>query len=230
MKKNQIDNNNVCLSKAELINRIISDKAEAKNMSEFEVIEQIMIFDGLLPRNSTARTIIEEHLYGNESNIGKTLSNLFSINSDGEKSKHSTRYENFLKLVHYARNQECICNTILTGKEKILPHCILQIESVIKRLEMLENKDKDYENKIIYSNEVKFGKDLLLELKNEPQCSHIFNFYTIIINNWKDLKGWSITYSLLNDLVLLEPKWRNNFETRLELLEIINEISNEWTD
>ncbi len=228
MARQQTDKKIICLVKSALINGIISDRSEIKNISESAVIEQILI-DHILPQNKIARDIVEEYLYGNERNIGKTLSALFSYNSIGGELQWSSRYHNFIKLVQYAKYQECLCNTALTGKEELLPHCILQIESVIKKLETLANTDKNDEHKLIYKNEATWGKELLLELKNQPQYSHLFNFYTLILNNWNDLKGWNITYRLLNDLVLLEPNWRNNYETRTELLEIIIEISNEWS-
>ena len=66
------------------------------------------------------------------------------------------------------------------------------------------------------------------ELQVEPQHIKYLNIYKLLLNNWQDLKGWSITYRLLSDLASMEKGWRNTPEVRTKLLKILKEISNEW--
>lgn len=54
--------------------------------------------------------------------------------------------------------------------------------------------------------------------------------YQLLLNNWEDLKGWSITYRLLADLAVLEKGWRDTAETRTELLQLMKNVSAEWDD
>ena len=84
--------------------------------------------------------------------------------------------------------------------------------------------------KYLYQKEAEWTKELLSELREEPQHRRYTNIYQLILNNWENLKGYSVTYRLLADLAVLEKGWRNTAETRTELLNILKTVSIEWND
>lgn len=225
MARQKTEKKLISFVKSDLINRLVKDEAEKENRSESSIIEQT-ILDSFLPKNKNARCIIETYLYTDEGSIGNTLAALFSYNAAG--TNWASVHDNFLPLVKFAKSQEVFCNTTLSGKEDELYHCYSQIESIIDKLERVAVDDSEHEKD--YLREADWARHLLHELKEEPQCSHLINFYVLILNNWEDLKGWSITYRLLMDLAILEKGWRNDYETRTELLELVKVISAEWNE
>lgn len=225
MARQKTEKKLISFVKSTLINRLVKDEAEKENRSESAIIEQT-ILDSFLPKNKNARCIIETYLYDDEGSIGSTLAALFSYNAAG--TNWASVHDNFLPLVQFAKSQEVFCNTTLSGNEDELYHCYSQIESIINKLERMAGDDSEHEKE--YLREADWARHLLQELKEEPQCSRLTNFYVLILNNWEDLKGWSITYRLLMDLAILEKGWRNDYETRTELLELVKAISIEWNE
>lgn len=225
MARQKAEKKLISFVKSDLVNKLIKDRAGIENRSESSVIEQT-ILDSFLPVRKSARDIIENYLYCDGGNIADTLAALFGNNAAG--TNWNSRYDNFLSLVQFAKSQEALSGTTLCGKEDELHHCCSQLESVVDKLERLA--ESDTEHKISYLNEADFGKHLLLELREEPENSHLINLYALIINNWGDLKGWSITYRLLMDLARLGNYRNNDCASRTELLDIVNRISAEWDE
>lgn len=52
--------------------------------------------------------------------------------------------------------------------------------------------------------------------------------YDLVLHNWSDLKGWSITFRFLSDIVQLDASWRTDPEVRLGLLDLMKSVSKEW--
>lgn len=133
-------------------------------------------------------------------------------------------------LEQFAKTQECFCDTIPTGEERELYHCCSQLDSVVTKLEHLADETADRTKRYTYQKEAKWARNLLTELREEPQYSRYVDFYQLLLNNWEDLKGWSITYRLLADLAVLEKGWRDTAKTRTELLQLMKNVSAEWDD
>lgn len=162
---------------------------------------------------------ILSELYSRKGSVKKTLYDLFTENAaKGEKTGMS-KYSNFLDLVEFAKSEECRYNSILNGRKNELSLCCSQIEAVLEMLKKHKRND-----------EAAWGKELLDELKNEPYCSHLCNFYLLITKNWEILKDWSVTYQLLANLVKLEPQWFDDVETKERLAKIIRKLSDKWKD
>lgn len=208
-----------------LIERLVKDEAEIENRSESAIIEKHLI-DSFLPTEKNARCWAMNFLYSEDGGIGQTLNAVFATNAAGVYL--NSRYDNLLPIVQFAKTQECFCNTTPNGEERELYHFCSQLDSVCKRLELLSEERPD--KKIEYLNEAEWGRELLKEATNEPQFMRYVNIYQLLLNNWEDLKGWSITYRLLSDLAVLEKGWRNSPEARNELLSILKSVSNEWKD
>lgn len=214
MARAKTDKKLVSFVKAGLINKLVKDKAEIENRSESAIMEEILL-DAMLPEEKEARFVAENYLYGENGNIGRALEALFANNSAGVGKAWSSKYDNFEELMKFAKTESSLYNqTILTGEERELPHMKSQFRAVIDALKNESEKE--------------FAQTLLEELETEPQFSRFGNIYQILANNWEDLKGWSITYRLLADLVSLETSWRDTADARAELLEIIKRTSSEW--
>lgn len=229
MARNKTEKTTISFEKPELIKRLVGDIAIKENRSLSAIIEKIVL-ESLLPKNSDAKWIAEHYLYGENGGIGKALSATFEMNSAG--INWGTKYGDLFPLVRFASTQEVFCGVPLTGEEVELHHTSLQIQSVIERLNIRASEAEeagDAEKKQYYLKEADWGCELLRELEEEPQMSHLINFYKLLMNSWEDFKDWSITYRLLKDLVDLEKGWRNDPEANIELLFILKTISENWT-
>ncbi|WP_164174083.1 hypothetical protein [Ruminococcus flavefaciens] len=209
--------------KANLVDNLLKDKAEIEHRSKSSVAEQL-ILDSLLPENSIARDIVSTYLYNDDNPIGNTLSAIFSYNAAGVNWKSVN--DNLIPLVQFAKKQLVYCSTPLSGDEPELYHCISQIETIIDMLLALAEEKPEMKSNILH--EAEYTRVLLKDLQERPNHVKLFNFYQILLNNWEYFKTSTITYRLLMDLTLLEKGWRNYAEIRMELLQIINDVSKEW--
>ena len=209
--------------KANLIDNLLKDKAEIEHRSKSSVAEQI-ILDSFLPQNDTARFIVSTYLFDDDNPIGNTLFAIFSYNAAGINWKSVN--DNLIPLVQFAKKQLVYRSTPLIGDEPELYHCISQIETIADMLETLADKMPELKSNILH--EAEYTRALLKDLRERPNHVKLFNFYQILLNNWEYFKDSTMTYRLLMDLAILEKGWCNYAETRMELLNIINDISKEW--
>ena len=225
MARNKTEKITLSFEKVNLVKKLVGDIAIKENRSLSAIIENI-ILTTLMPENSDTKWIIEKYLYSENGGIGKALTAEFENNSVGVN--WNAVHDNLLPLVQFASTQEVFCKSVLNGNEAELPHTILQVQSVLDRLNKLSEEATDSKKKLYYKKEAEWGAELLKELKEEPQYSRLNNFYQLLLNSWEDFKDWTITYRLLADLAKLEKGWRNDPEARMELLQILKNISAEW--
>jgi hypothetical protein len=197
-----------------LIDKVIEAKATLENKSKSAVLEEIITRE-LLPEDKEARYVIENLLFCENGGICKALEVLFANNAAGTGA-WASKHDNFGELVRFAKTESCLYNqTILSGNESELPHLKSQYKNVIDKL--TDENQKEYAN-AIYE-----------ELDKEPQFTRLGNIYQILQNDWENLKGWSITYRLLADMVRVEKdNWRDTVEAKAELMEIIKNTASEW--
>ena len=188
--RKQTDKKLISFSKLSLIDRFVKDEAEIENRSESAIIEAHLL-ESFLPKERNVRFWTEHYLYSEDGGIGKTLAAIFSTNAAGVD--WGSKYDNLLPIVEFAKTQECFCDTLPTGEERELHHCCSQLDSVATKLEHLADEATDRTKKYTYQKEAKWARELLVELREEPQYSSYVNLYQLLLNNWDDLKGWSIT-------------------------------------
>lgn len=225
MARNKTEKVTVSFERPELIKKMVGDIAIKENRSLSAIIEKI-ILQSLMPENSDAKWIAEQYLYSEDGGIGKALGAIFENNAAGVN--WGAKHDNLLPIVQFASTQEVFCNTVLTGKEEELHHAWSQVDSIIARLERLSDKAEDDSKKFYYQQEADWGKALLKEFREETRYTRLVNLYQLLLNSWEDFKDWTITYRLLADLAKLEKGWRNDPEARMELLQILKEVSEEW--
>jgi len=225
MARKQTDKKLISFVKLPLIDKLVKDEAELMNCSESAIIENHLL-NSFLPEERNARFWAENYLYCKDNGIGQTLNAIFGCNAAG--INWNSVHDNLLPLVKFASEEDYFCNTVPTGKEEELYHFRSQLDSVIRKLETLS--DERPEKKFFYVKEAEWAKLLLKKFQESPQNCKYTDIYQLLLNNWEDLKGWSITYRLLSDLAVLEKGWRNTPETRTELLSLLKEVSKEWKD
>lgn len=219
----------VSFVKFKLIDMLVKDEASLKMCSDSMVLEN-HILKSFLPENEQACSFVTNYLYGEGENagVGETLAAIWSYNAAGEN--WSSKHDNLLPLVEFAHEEESYCNIIPKGDEPEIPHFLLQIEAIHAKFKEMAMQEKNSLQKIHYENEAKYVQELLVEARKNPQFMRYTNFYLLVLDNWVDLKGWTITYRLLYDLSKLEKGWRTTPETRTKLLRLIIEISRNWKD
>lgn len=230
MARTQTTKKLICLVKTKLIERLIKDEAKIENRSESAIFE-MCVLNYFLPLNEEARWFVEYYLYGDEESqgIGTTLNAIFSYNSAGTRGAWSSKYGNLLPIVQFAHSEQGYCNTIPTGKEEELYHFRSQLDSICNKLEKMakmENNPRQH----YYQTEAEYARELLKIANEEPQNMRYGSYYQLVIDNWEELKDWSITFRMLSDLTSMEKGWRNTPETRTKLLKLIKEVSVEWND
>ena len=213
-----------------LLRSVVGAFAACENRSMSAIIERTTL-DALLPTNKAMRGIAQYQLFCEDGDIGRALSAIFERNSAGLDWK--ANYDNLLPIVEFARSQSIFCNPRLTADDEYMlrfakNHVASQLESILDYLRDLGTKEKDVVKAAYYQREVQFGEQQLQELKTEPQCYHTMSGYDLVLHNWSDLKGWSITFRFLSDIVQLDASWRTDPEVRLGLLDLMKSVSKEW--
>lgn len=211
-----------------IIENIIADEATVKKRSASSVIEKHLIND-LLPQNKNASYWLQL-LYDESWKISDVLDAVFAWNAAGTRGAWSSKYNNLRPLVEFAAEQSCLCNTTPSGKEQEIYHFLTQLDSVCEKFKSLSDEATNDQKKYYYKNEEKWARELLKEAIEDPRSMRYYNFYTLVLNNWDDLKDWSITFRMLSDLAALEKNLRNTEETRYELTQIMKKISAEWNE
>lgn len=226
MVRKQTDKKLISFTKLPLVIRLVQDEAEIENISESAVFEH-HVLDSFLPRHKDARFWVESWLYNEDGGIGETLDTIFCSNAAG--INWDAVHDNLLPVVQFALQQQCLCRS--SGiKTKELSHFISQLDSVYEKLVYCYENCEDKTKKRKYKSESEIASALLDQAKRTPDLLRFSNVYTLLLNSWDDFKNWTITYRLLSDLAILETNWRNTPETRIELLNILKKVSDEWLD
>jgi hypothetical protein len=189
-----------------VLRNIIKDKAVLSERSMEEIVVEILEED-LLPAHSSVKDIILRNLYAHQG-VGHTVSAIFQVTSGGMewKAKHS----NLRPLVQFClENQKN--NFRLTNSEAGYLKSNLKL-----LLEHLSDK------KALELNDT---VDLLEEGVSEVNAK---NLYQILLRNWAELKSWSVTYRTLYGVTSASGTWSEDEKTRMRLLKILKEISEEW--
>jgi hypothetical protein len=207
-----------------IVERMVSDEATVEKRSASALIEKHILND-LLPENPNAAMWLQL-LYDGSWGIGEVLEACFADLSAGVywQAKH----DNALDIVKFAHHWECMANNMPNTEANEMHHFLSQLDSVVTKLENIakEATSGQYEAQ----KEAKWAKDLYNIAKDEPEYMRFSNIYQLLLNNWEQLKNWSITYRLLADMVAMQKNWRNSEETRYELTQLLTTVSAEWND
>lgn len=190
----------------DLLSNLVKDKAALHEKSMEEIVLEILEED-LLPAHTSMKDIILRNLYANRG-VGHTVSAVFQVTSGGLnwKAKHG----NFLPLVEFCQEHQKH-SVRLTDSESGYLRSNLRL-----LLEHLPNKKA-----LELNSMVRLLNDDASEFNTE-------NLYQFLIRNWEALKSWSVTYRTLYGLTSVPDTWTEDAVTRLNLLKILKDISEEW--
>ena len=112
--------------------------------------------------------------------------------------------DTLLPLVKFLEDQELSCPSEITGTEPDIYHFSSQLKAIAKKI----NTPEVWELKRI--------------AEEEPQKIELLSYIQLILENWDELKAWSITYRCLHDIVVLKNNWdESKFN---ELIRIIKRL------
>ena len=100
---------------------------------------------------------------------------LLAENAAGTNGR--SKRDSYFPLAVFVAKMEEKYPTLLRGTEEELYHLKEQIDAIVP--------------------------ELAVNMFDHPQEIHLLDYYIYIINHWNKLKGWSVTYRLLADLVRL---------------------------
>lgn len=209
---------------------IIKDEAELKGTSESAIIEQ-HLFGDIFPKNDEAKFIIETSLYPEDGNgsVGKTLTAIFRDNSAG--INWASKHDNFKPLVEFSYKilSTSGSDSALDGNEPIIHHMASQIDSVVEKLKILAQNAEEPLEQQNYNSGYKTALEFYANLTKNPSGFNLADIFLLVLEYWNDLKGWTRTYRLLGDAASL-CEFPNDQKYKLILLNLIKEISSQWTD
>ena len=185
------------------------------------------------PTNKQACYFAKNYLsdYRKGSGVGPALRAIFEVTCGGINCV--AKYNNLLPIVEFAKHEQSFLNTVPTGKEPELHNFRSKLDSIathFKSLALKADKAGDLLLTDYYKGQEQYVRELIRESRDEPGFMHFCNFYQLVIDNWKDLKDWSVTYQMLHYLAMMEKGWDDSPETRAKLLELLCEVSSEWDD
>lgn len=216
------------ITKKNFVESRIDDISKKTLRSSSFVIEDILL-NNLLPKNNEAKNIVLNCLYDTNNkqnnNIKKTLEALFSANSAGVN--WSANHYNFGDLIDYCLKY-CDSSCAYNATDQSLDYFITQFSSIIERVEncifcCIEPDDKD-----VYSANFGLLQTLLKKIKETPEKVFLIEFYDLIQLYWPMLYDWSITFRFLSSLTSFCKFDESNPIARLDLYDVIEQISNEW--
>lgn len=199
-----------------VVENFVHDEAERENRSASSLIESHILND-IMPKNNNVRNWIFL-LYSENWKIEDVLIAFFDFCSVGVNFR--AKENNCLKLIEYIYEEERHTRNPFPKNAPEMHHFLSQFDSLVENLEKNSSAEQ-----------VKWAKELLTNLENNRiEFINFVDLYDLIIHNWEALKEWSFTFRLLCDLVKMQEFWRNDSRQRLEIVELLTDISSEWKD
>lgn len=197
-----------------MVGILIKDMAAARGCGESTIIETLLT-EQFLPKNQTAKSIVERCLYAEDGSIEKTLHAIFQMNTAGHNGK--SKYDNLYPLLDFMILHE---NETWKTFSPSNNHYFIEQWSCI--VEILEANAQE-----IGAYGIKEAKEILEVLTKTPEYLRLHDFFYILTNCWCYLNDKSRTYRFLMDLSQY-CHWENSAENRVRLLSIITDMAKGW--
>lgn len=215
-----------------LIDRMLKDISSIDGTTESLVAEEILlgVRPPLLPQNQKASAIIKS-LYNTDDAVTAMYQTVFGQISALISRDYCPEKERI--LIESLHSALCHSQETYQGQDKpALDWYIKQFSAFLAELEQIHEKmpEQDltiYGERCKLQSEIKFGCDLIDELRTEPEYTMYHNVVSIILHTWDYIKGNVATYRLLvaqMQLVTLP----NTPENRLYAVRYITEASVDW--
>lgn len=151
-------------------------------------------------------------LHDGTRSIGDVVHACFEYLAAGQDWR--ARYDNAAPLVDYARRWGV--DDMMDANARLMPYCIRQIDSITARL-----ADD--------ATDAVCAQHICAMMHNDPCSVRYADVYRLLMDNWADLRWWSITYRLLAAMAAMQ-QWCDDDAARADLHQIITSMSAAWHD
>lgn len=214
------------------IDRMLKDISNIEGTTESLAAEEILlgIHPPLLPKSQNASAIIKA-LYNTDDAVTAMYRSVFGQLSALISGDYIPQKERI--LIDSLHSALCHSQTSYQDQDKpALDWYIKQLSAFLAELEQIYSKmpDQDlhiYSERYKLQGEIKFGHDLINELKKEPEYVMYHNIISIILHTWEYIRDNATTYRLLTaqmQLITLP----NTAENRLYASTYIRDASSDW--
>lgn len=215
-----------------LIDRMLKDISSIDGTTESLVAEEILlgVRPPLLPQNQKASAIIKA-LYNNDDAVTAMYRSVFGQLSALISGDYVPQKERI--LVDSLHSALCHSQATYQGQDKpAMDWYIKQFSAFLAELEQIHEKmpEQDlniYGERCKLQSEIKFGCDLIDELRTEPEYTMYHNIISVILHTWEHIRGNATTYRLLTaqmQLITLP----NTAENRIYASSYIREAAVDW--
>ena len=172
------------------------------NQTQTEIIENA-ILSQYMPKDEFLFSVISEDMLINQ-DIKMCLIRMFSESVIDKKYRSE-------ELIKYCQELELRSNNALTGKEPIRHNLLKYLKTLIEV----------FKSKSVKKSDIKIYEMFVEELEEEPEFSHLINFYQLILKNWDICKYEETTFNILSGLIKLNEKLKFDSTNMYELYDIL---------
>lgn len=214
------------------IDKILKDISGLDGVTESLIAEEILLGSRppLLPKNKKASAIIQS-LYNSDNAVTAMYQTVFGQISALISGDYYPEKERI--LVESLHSALCHSQETYQGQDKpALDWYIKQFSAFLMELEQIYIKmpEQDlavYDKRCKLQSEIRFGRDLIDELRTEPEFTMYHNIISIILHTWEYIKEDAATYRLLVAQMRLVTL-PNTSKNRLYAVRYITEASVGW--
>ena len=203
-----------------LIEKRSADLAQELNQSTSFVIEKALL-EGLFPKNKEAWDLTTNFLYSDEPNSVKdTLYAVFKNNTTG------IVHNNLLPIVMFClKHYKGPSNFSFNNQE--LYHLIDQLKLIIKRIQNCVSGTIEIKERAFLHDRANSAADMIKILQENPEKINPYYIFELIADFFAMLDDFLNTFTALSDLTTI-CQFEENVNTRIELFDLINELSADW--
>ena len=214
------------------IDQILKDMSVMDGVAESLIAEEILLGSRppLLPKNKKASAIIQS-LYNSDDAVTAMYQTVFGQISANQSGDYCPEKERI--LIESLHSALCHSQAAYQGQDKPkLDWYIKQFSAFLGELEQIYEQmpEQDlniYGEKCKLQSEIRFGSDLVDELRTEPEYTMYHNIINIILHTWDYIRDNAATYRLLVAQMRLVTL-PNTPENRLYAVRYITEASVDW--
>lgn len=206
-----------------IIEKRCADLALINNQSTSFIIED-KLMEGLFPQNKEAWDLTTNFLYSDEPNSVKdTLYAIFQNNTTGIRN---SVHDNLLPIVMF-----CLKHykgpSSFSSKNQDLYHLIDQLNLIIKRIQNCVSATIDTKERAFLYDRAINAADLIKRLQESPEKINPYYIFELIADFFAMLDDFLYSFTALSDLTTI-CQFEENVNTRIELFNLINELSADW--
>ncbi len=215
----------IVLTEKELIEKALDDIEEVTSLNSSTIIEDF-IMKSIFPKNNAAKSWVT-YMYKYNWKTNQVLEAVFEYLSAGINWK--ARYTNAFPLINFSHQLSYYSQITLDDAEIEYEYIVSQLDSIKKLLEGIcsELEDDDLKKSNLES-EVNLISEWIDSNKKVSNVVRISTIYNLIVNNWDILNDYTRTYRLLSALESIKKDITDTANIRLELINILKNVSDEW--